>query len=159
MLLIQRSFLLWPKLWISPHLFLGKILTYSSKSFGNFRDPRLGLPWNWYFVRYHQSPPLILHVLSLAGNGSSYSKFFWTRTRLQNTLTQSRNNPKLNYFGVRGRQKKTPSLEQGSLMDRSIPKMGLCTIWQLPVDSAEWGMAVCLGEGDDKNQNEFSKGE
>lgn len=116
--LIQRSFLLWPKLWISPQLFLGKIFAYSSKCPGNVRDPRLGLPWNWYFVRYHQSPPLILHVLTLLNNGSGYSKFFWTWTRIQYTLKHSRNNPQPSYFGVRRRQKKKPlSLDQGPTMD------------------------------------------
>lgn len=158
--LIQRNFLLWPKLWISSQLFLGKILAYISKSFGNVRDLRIGPPWNCYFLRYHQSPPLF-HILSLASNGSDCNEFFWTWTKLQYTLKQSRENPQPNYFGAWWDKEEAKKPLHWSNVQPCIEvylKMGHCTMltvlcWHSRMRNGN------LEEEGDRNQNEFSDGE
>lgn len=114
----------------SPQLFLGKILVYINKSLGNIRDLGTGPPWNYYFVRYYQSP-LLLHTLSLASNGSGYCEFFWTWTELQYILKRSRNSPHQiisGHGGIRRRHKKKPF--HWSYVQQCIElylKMGHCT--------------------------------
>lgn len=121
--LIQRSFF-YQNFEFHLSYSLGKFLltAKNSKIFGNVRDLRISPSWSWYFVRYHQSSPLLLHVLSqvmdlATVNCSEQGQDYSSQEITHNLII-------LGHGRVRRRQKNLPSLEQGSTMDRNVPEMG-----------------------------------
>lgn len=111
--LIQRSFF-YQNFEFHLSYSLGKFLltAKNSKIFGNVRDLRISPSWSWYFVRYHQSSPLLLHVLSqvmdlATVNCSEQGQDYSSQEITHNLII-------LGHGRVRRRQKNLPSLEQGT---------------------------------------------